>query len=74
MEAENNRKLPYLDIQIIRRENNIRTTVYRKPTANKEIVHFTSKTPLPYKISIIKAYFYRALTFCSDRVLLEEEV
>ena len=33
-EAESNNMRPFLDVLVIRKNNNIETTVYRKPTNN----------------------------------------
>jgi hypothetical protein len=53
-ENEQNNQLNYLDITIHRQQNNIKISVYRKPTYTDIIISFTSNHPTQHKYAAIK--------------------
>ncbi|KFD46668.1 hypothetical protein M513_12436 [Trichuris suis] len=73
IEKELDGKLPFLDILIIRSEEGIKTTVYRKPTHSDKYIHFTSHHPRHVMIGILHGMVNRALAIC-DQEYLEEEL
>lgn len=66
--------IPFLDVLLLRNNDKIETTVYRKKEANLNITPVTSRTPMCYKTSTIKFYINRALKICSNKYLLQEEL
>nr|VZI42268.1 unnamed protein product [Spirometra erinaceieuropaei] len=67
MEEEVNNQLPFLDVQVTRlTDGKIRTTVYRKATNTRRILHFRSNHPVGHKRSCVRTLFQRVQTHCSD--------
>ncbi|UYV79273.1 hypothetical protein LAZ67_17001880, partial [Cordylochernes scorpioides] len=66
VEKKNN-KLPFLDINIIRSQNRLQTSVYYKPSFEPNYIHFTSYCPLSHKINTIKTLTKRIHTHCSQQ-------
>ncbi|BHF71591.1 mitochondrial 54S ribosomal protein YmL35 [Sparganum proliferum] len=66
MEAETNNQLPFLDI-LVRRctTGQLQTTVFRKSTSTRQILHFNSNHPLSHKRSCVRTLFQRVETHCS---------
>ena len=59
-EVEEGGKLPFLDIEVAREGNELKTTVYRKPTATKKYLHFSSHHANSIKSGVIKCLAKRA--------------
>ncbi|BHF64852.1 hypothetical protein SprV_0200786000 [Sparganum proliferum] len=75
MEEEVNNQLPFLDVQITRlTDGKIRTTVYRKATNTRRILHFRSNHPVGHKRSCVRTLFQRVQTHCSDDSGRKEEI
>ncbi|BHF68719.1 hypothetical protein SprV_0301175800 [Sparganum proliferum] len=75
MEEEVNNQLPFLDVQITRlTDGKIRTTVYRKATNTRRILHFRSNHPVGHKRSCVRTLFQRVQTHCSDDSGRKEEM
>ena len=72
LELEQDNKLPYLDVFLIRDENNLKFKVFRKPTCKNDYVHFYSDTNCKTKLGIVIGFFLRALRICSEEFLEEE--
>ncbi|BHF70332.1 hypothetical protein SprV_0301338200 [Sparganum proliferum] len=67
MEEELNNQLAFLDVQVTKLEDGkIRTTVYRKATNTRRILHFKSNHPVGHKRSCVRTLFQRVQTHCSD--------
>ncbi|BHF84376.1 hypothetical protein SprV_0902752700 [Sparganum proliferum] len=67
MEEEVDNRLPFLDVQVTKlSDGNIKTTVYRKATNTRRILHFRSNHPVGHKRSCVRTLFQRAQTHCSD--------
>nr|VZI31451.1 unnamed protein product [Spirometra erinaceieuropaei] len=67
MEEEADNRLPFLDVQVTKlADGNIKTTVYRKATNTRRILHFRSNHPVGHKRSCVRTLFQRTQTHCSD--------
>nr|VZI50406.1 unnamed protein product [Spirometra erinaceieuropaei] len=66
MEAETNNQLPFLDV-LVRRctTGQLQTTVFRKSTDTRQMLHFNSNHPLSHKRSCVRTLFQRVETHCS---------
>ena len=73
-EKEKDGRLPIFDIQLIRQEEEIATTVYRKSSASDRYIHYTSWQAWKEKSGAIRTLKNRAHTYCSDEQLLAEEL
>ena len=73
-EIENECKLPFLDVLLIRNSEDIETTVYRKDT-NKDIyMHWNSFAPNTWKRGTLRTLIMRAHIICSNNVFLKTEL
>ena len=74
LEIEDNGRLPFLDILLIRStDNSIKFSVYRKPThSNSYILHAYSKHSINVKIATISGIFLRGYRICSPEFLDNE--
>ena len=73
-EVEENNKISFLDILIIRNNNTLSTTVYRKPTNTDVYIHWKAFAPENWKIGTLRTLTKRAYTVCSNQTLLNEEL
>jgi len=73
IEYENNERLPFLDLLIIRSNNKFVTTVYRKPTTTNLYLLYDSSQARKYKLGLIKSLYVRSLRLCSDYTYLKIE-
>ena len=73
-EVENNGKIAFLDVLLIRTDKEIQTTVYRKPTHNDVYLHWDSFAPQSWKRGTLKTLLLWAYTICSNEYLLKKEV
>lgn len=60
MEIENNRRLPFIGMEIIRFDHHLETCVYRKKTDKGLLLHYQSHVDNRYKRSLIKTMLNRA--------------
>ena len=60
-------KLPFLNVLVEKRDDVLKTTVYRKPTDNGKCLNAISECPDRYKLSVIKGFLYRAKNLSTDR-------
>ena len=73
MEEEN--KLAFVDVMVIRNTNDtINTPVYRKPTNTDIYINWHSHSPLQLKKTIANILIQRAIKICSDKKFLDEEL
>ncbi|UYV76705.1 hypothetical protein LAZ67_14001831 [Cordylochernes scorpioides] len=72
-EKETNNSLPFLDIKIIRIQNQFQTTVYYKPSFNPDYIRFFSYCPLSHKINTVKTLTKRIHSHCSLQTFKTEE-
>ena len=73
MEEEN--KLTFLDVMVIRNTNDtINTTVYRKPTNTVICINWHSHSPLLWKKTTANVLIQRGIKICSDEKFLDGEL
>uniref|UniRef100_A0A5S6QVQ2 Reverse transcriptase domain-containing protein n=1 Tax=Trichuris muris TaxID=70415 RepID=A0A5S6QVQ2_TRIMR len=72
IEKETDNKLAFLDVLVIRGEDRLTTTVYRKPTNKDAYLHFTSHHPLSVKTDIVAGMVDRAIAICDKNFLGKE--
>jgi len=58
-EVERDQTINYLDISIHKTPNNLRTSIYRKPTFTDTIIPYTSNHPTQHKYASVKFLFNR---------------
>ena len=64
----------FLDVLIMKKNNTIETTVYRKQTHNGVYLHWESFTPEVWKCGTLKTLLFRVHRICTNKELLEKEV
>lgn len=74
VEQRENSRIHFLDVQIIYENNNIRTTVFRKPTNIEVLIPTWSRDKWKYKKATIRSYLNRALMYCSTEEYLVAEI
>ena len=72
-EIEENGKLPFLDCLVSRDNNELRTTVYRKPTYTDRLLDESSYNPTSHKATTIKTLTRRAQLVCDTPDSLRDE-
>ncbi|XP_076069626.1 N-acetylglucosamine-1-phosphotransferase subunits alpha/beta-like isoform X2 [Oratosquilla oratoria] len=72
LEEEVNDSLPFLDTLIIKHDNLLKFTVYRKPTNKDDLTHFLSHHDLSIKKGVVIGFYLRALRICSPEFLEDE--
>ena len=65
-ELKNDGQLPFLDIMVMRGEDDIETMIYRKPTNNEIYLHWNSFTPVSWRIRTLKSLVLRAYKSTAD--------
>ena len=73
-ETEQNNTFSFLDINITRQNNQLKTSVYRKPTFSGVFTHYESYVDQPYKKSLIFTLLFRCYSLFSDYTLFHLEV
>jgi hypothetical protein len=73
-EIEDDGRISFLDVQIIKTPMGIQTTVYRKPSASDRYTHFTTAQAWREKIITITTLRQRAESYCSTEELLSLEL
>ena len=72
IELEKQGALPFLDTELVRKDDQIKFKVYRKPTNREDLVHFFSGHSSKVKSGIVLGFFLRGLRICSDEYLTDE--
>ena len=73
-EIEENGKIPFLDCLVIRENNTLRTTVYRKPTHTDRLLDQTSYNPTSHKAATtVRILTRRAQIVCDSHDSLTDE-
>ena len=72
-EKETNNELPYLDMLLIRKDNKIITSIYRKPTSRGRILNFLSSHPSHLKINTAKGLIRRTFKLTTKELWKENE-
>ena len=73
-ETEKNNTFSFLDINITRQNNQLKTSVYRKPTFSGVFTHYENYIDQSYKKSLIFTLLSRCYSICSDYALFHLEV
>jgi len=73
-EKENDQRLSFLDVQLIRKNNSIETTVYRKPTDTGLYMRWDSFTPTRWRKGTLKTLVIRAFKVCSNNDYRRQEI
>ena len=71
---EENEKITFLDILIIRNNNTLKTTVYKNKTHNGVCLHWKSFAPPTWKCSTLRSINARAYRISSTQEYLEAEL
>ena len=66
MEIADSNKLPFLGMMIEKKDCELVTSVYRKPTNNGLLLHFQSHVDMRYKKSLIRTMLHRAYRLSSS--------
>ena len=66
IENENDNRMSFLDVNIIREKDKFITSVYSKPTFRGIYTHFDSFLPSSNKIGLLHTLLYRCFRICSD--------
>ena len=67
-EQECDGMISFLDVLIMRKNNTIETTVYRKQTHNDICLHWCSFTPEAWKRDTLKNILFRALQYAQIKI------
>ena len=62
MNMENNNRIEYLDLLIIRLTDRMEIDIYRKPTTTDLTIHATSNHPMEHKLAAYRYYLHRLNT------------
>ncbi|KAL9953158.1 hypothetical protein ACROYT_G040528 [Oculina patagonica] len=73
MELEDNNKLPFLGMEIIKNGSQLDTKVYKKPTDTGLLLHYQSHVDVKYKHSLLKTMLNRAFKLSSNWQLFHQE-
>ncbi len=66
-EKENDNRIAFLDVLLIRHEQSIETDWYHKPTFSERFLNFSSEHPFKQKINIINNLKYRATSLSTEK-------
>ena len=69
IEKEKDGCLPFLDVNIFRKNEKFATNVYRKKTFSVVYTNVKSFIPETYKIGLIKSLLFRCFSLCSDFIM-----
>ena len=72
-ETEQNNTFSFLDINITRQNNQLKTFVYRKPTFSGVFTHYENYIDQSYKKSLIFTLLSCCYSICSDYTLFHLE-
>ena len=73
-EEENDNSFSFLDIKVIRHNQQFKASVYRKPTFSGVFTHYESYGDQTYKKSLIDTLLFRCFPICSDYTSFHLEV
>ena len=74
-EIEENQKITFLDVLIIRtRDNKLQTTEFRKETNTDLYINWNSHASIQWKWGSLKNLIQRSILICSNEKLLEDEL
>jgi hypothetical protein len=73
-EKEHNNRLAFLDVNVVKSSNALKTEVYRKKTHTGRYLNYKSNHCESVKESVAYSLFDRAKSVCSDKVTLDTEL
>ena len=73
-ELKINKKISFLDVLLIRKNDTFETMIYRKSTNNGIYLHWDSFAPKNWESSTVHSILTRAYNICSTKELLDEEL
>ena len=73
-EIEENGKIPFLDYLVTRDNNELRTTIYRKPTRTDRLLDQSPYNPTSHKATTIRTLTRRAQLVCDSPDSLTDEI
>ena len=73
-ELEINKKISFLDVLLIRKNDTLEPTIYRRSTNNGVYLHWDSFAPKNWKNITLCSILTRAYRICSSKELLHEEL
>ena len=74
IETEQENKISFLDVSVIREQGEFTTSVYRKPTFSGVYTHFDSFLPDTYKIGMIYTLANRCFRICSSWSMFHQQL
>ena len=74
IETEQNNKISFLDVNVIREQGKFVTSVYRKPTFSGVYTHFDSFLPDTYKIGMIYTLINKCFQICSSWLMFHQQL
>ena len=74
VEHENDNSIPFLDVNVTRKDNLISTSVFRKNTFSGQGISFFSYCCTKFKINAINTVLHRAYNICSSNLSLHQEI
>ena len=74
IETEQNNKISFLDVNVIREHGKFITIVYRKPTFSGVYTHFDSFFTDTYKIDMIYNLINRCFRICSSWSMFHQQL
>ena len=74
VEKEENDCLPFLDVEVTRRDTEFITGTYRKPTFSGMYSDYRSLIPSEYKVGLVTTLLYRSYELVSDYSMLDKEI
>ena len=74
METEKENKLSFLDVEIIREQDKLTTTFYRKPTFSGVYSNFESFLRWVYIFGMVYTLVYRCFCICSNWTQFHSEL
>lgn len=72
VELEENGKLPFLDVLLLKNQNSLDFKIYRKPTNNNRFLSYSSGHARQVKIGLIISLTDRIFSICSPKFVEEE--
>ncbi|XP_055959216.1 uncharacterized protein LOC130014266, partial [Patella vulgata] len=72
IETEKENTLPFLDVQVIKVNNQMKTKIYRKPTHTDQYINYNSSHPHYIKRALISTLARRAINICEPEFLQNE--
>ena len=73
-EVEKNNNSPFLDVKICRENNQLTTSVFRKPTFCGAFINFDSFLHVSYKHSLVNTLIFRCFKMCFSNEKLHNEI